>query len=509
MLKLDAAKVEEVLNDPAVSDEDKRWLREQLVIYEASLEANPLQAFWPHSVPQRQFMEAKTRLQAALAGNRFGKTTALVVKCLIQHTPDDILPDHLKPYKLATGSPVMGRLLVPSEKAFITYTEPAIKKWIPKQLYRGGNWAKAWSKQHSILYFADGGQLGVYTYSAEAETMVGADLDYVGYDEPPPEAHRNECRIRLVDRDGFEMFAFTPVNTGAGIGWLYRTVWKRREHPDVTVVRGAIHDNPLLSKAAVEAALAEYPDDEREAREFGTFKHFGGMVYPDGFEKVLVPPVEPKQLEGQDIVVGIDPGLKNAAFVWVAFDRDNRAVVFDTVMLQEQTPAAYVKAIRAKNIQWGLKNPLYVIDPSARNRSLTNADSVESLLQKLGVYPMHGQNDVQAGVQQIRDRIAQEAFFVCRQPTTYPELGDGTAGVRDEAEEYRMQDRPDGEFKVVKENDHRLDALRYALMARLWFRRQAADPLKGPEFEPGVAPPMREFFAYAPAASVPPMGSMS
>jgi hypothetical protein len=63
---------------------------------------------------------------------------------------------------------------------------------------------------------------------------------------------------------------------------------------------------------------------------------------------------------------------------------------------------------------------------------------------------MHGMNAVEAGVQQIRLRMEKRMFWVspdCR-------------GLRDEAEEYRMADRPDGEFKVVKERDHRLDALR-------------------------------------------------
>jgi hypothetical protein len=39
-------------------------------------------------------------------------------------------------------------------------------------------------------------------------------------------------------------------------------------------------------------------------------------------------------------------------------------------------------------------------------------------------------------------------------------------GLRDEADEYAAEDRPDGEFKPIKQNDHRLDALRYLAMYR-------------------------------------------
>jgi hypothetical protein len=165
----------------------------------------------------------------------------------------------------------------------------------------------------------------------------------------------------------------------------------------------------------------------------------------------------PEDTKNWDVVVGMDPGLKNAAFIWVGFDSDNVAYVFDEVLLNEKTPEDYVRAIHQTNAKWGV-SPTYVIDPSARNRSLVNAESVEANLQRLGIYPVHGQNQVEAGIQQIRSRMQHRRFWVspkCR-------------GLRDEAEEYRMQDRDDGEFKVVKERDHRLDALRYACMYRAW-----------------------------------------
>lgn len=469
-------------------------------------ERNPLQEFEPH-LKQRPFFEASTPVQAAFAGNRFGKTTALVVKCFIQHTPDELLPSWLRPYKLARSEPVMGRLLCPSFKVLEGVNLPALRRWAPREILLGGSWEKAWSKEHRVVRFKDGGQLEVFTYEQDADKMGGASLDYVAYDEPPPEAIREECRFRLIDRDGFEMFAMTPVNmSGGGIGWVYRKIWKRREHPGVTVVQGSIHDNPTLPPEAIERALGEFAvdDPERRAREFGEFVHIGGMVYAGGFERVLREPLSPEELRGRDVVVGIDPGLKNAAFVWVAFDADNRIVVFDEVLLQERTPSDYARAIRVTNRKWGLSesNVQFVIDPSARNRPVSGVgQSVEALLHLEGIYPLHGQNDVQAGVQQVRNRIARGGFFVCS----------NLHGLRSEAEEYRAEDRPDGEFKVVKENDHRLDALRYAVMTRLW--QPSADLVEAREdlgayLQRGEAPPYQDFVGAAPQ-EFGPLGFMS
>jgi hypothetical protein len=68
-----------------------------------------------------------------------------------------------------------------------------------------------------------------------------------------------------------------------------------------------------------------------------------------------------------------------------------------------------------------------------------------------------------------------------------------------------MEDRPDGEFKVVKENDHRLDALRYGLMSRPWY--PLAHEFEGRNrWTPGVAP-AADFFGLE--RESPPLGSFS
>jgi hypothetical protein len=102
------------------------------------------------------------------------------------------------------------------------------------------------------------------------------------------------------------------------------------------------------------------------------------------------------------------------------------------------------------------------------------------------VFATSGQNNVEAGIQQIRVRLANERLWV----------SPSCAGLRDEADEYAAEDREDKDqaFKVIKQNDHRLDALRYAVMERVWDPVLEADapknPLGLPERPPvGVAPP--------------------
>jgi hypothetical protein len=195
-----------------------------------------------------------------------------------------------------------------------------------------------------------------------------------------------------------------------------------------------------------------------------------------------------------DPVVSIDPGIRNAAFIWGGFDDENVCRVFDEHLLQDESAAGYAVRVWLGNAKWGLgdeaerrralhyfreqipdpelrdrfcsrvdvrrrgEEPTYVIDPAARSRGQVNAESVKSELARFEIYAMDGQNQVEAGISQVRTRIAHGRL----------EVSSECAGLRDEADEYAAEDRPDGEFKPIKQNDHRLDALRYLCMSRPW-----------------------------------------
>jgi hypothetical protein len=83
------------LLDPNLSPEDKTWIEEKLREADRLFERDPLQAFEPHSPAQKEFLEARTPIQAAFCGNQFGKTCALIVKCYAQHLPSEALSGRL------------------------------------------------------------------------------------------------------------------------------------------------------------------------------------------------------------------------------------------------------------------------------------------------------------------------------------------------------------------------------------------------------------------------------
>ena len=65
--------------------------------------------------------------------------------------------------------------------------------------------------------------------------------------------------------------------------------------------------------------------------------------------------------------------------------------------------------------------------------------------------------------------------------------------LRWELERYRVDDKEDGKFKVVKSNDHAADALRYVCMSRLWYAPEVAPPPpKYHTFQPNYQPPYKD-----------------
>jgi hypothetical protein len=460
-------------------------------------QSNPLLLFEPHSQPQREFIQASTRVVAAFAGNRFGKSTALVVSALRELLDRDVLPGWLAEGK-RFDAPLDGWILCPTDDKIYDSMMPALRKWCPQGLLKGGDFNKGWNGQRNILSFKNGSTLAFKTYKQEPSTLGGAELRFIGYDEPPPQTHREEARMRLMG-GGFEMFAMTPLKTNTG--YVKRVIWKRREAPNITVVKGSIHDNPTLDPEMIAEALGDMTDLWRRAREFGDFIDVGGLIYPEFEACVVDKPWSAEFIRSLDVVVGIDPGIRNAGFSWTGFDRDLTAYVFDEGLLQDKTAAQYVEFIRATNARWGLTKVSYVVDPAAKQRAQANGMTVLAEIHKAGVYPNLGQNDHELGFGQMRTRMAHGRFKVS--PTC--------VGLRDEADEYAAKEpeegRDDSYLEPVPGGAHRLDSLRYGVLERFWdpVAEQEA-PNRRLGWEPNVARPM---LFRGPAQEAPPMGSFS
>jgi hypothetical protein len=164
--------------------------------------------------------------------------------------------------------------------------------------------------------------------------------------------------------------------------------------------------------------------------------------------------------------VGIDPGVARGGVVWCGFDRDGVQLVYDELYPEGKTVGEIAKAIKAKNRWWGIDPDFYVIDPSARNRSLVNAQSVEAEFQRNDIFPIHGQNSREAGILQLRGRLENGGLFIAENCKAVLYEAKRWLVAKDEK---TSEQTASGDQFVTKGPDHTWDPIRYCAMERLWF----------------------------------------
>ncbi len=486
-------------NDPEV-------IRE-LAELEAIFEANPLERYNHPELPkyhrkQMQFHKAKVPalgIKGLVAGNRCGKTIGCVVDDVIQLVPRDIVPAHLQdakkwdpPCHIWVGAPKLAK----HEDTIL----PLFRKFLPKAVLPNGEFGKAYKGQSRILELTCGSTVGFKTYDQDLDAWASAEVHRIHWDEEPNIPHsadlRSEARARLLSTGGEEIIGMSPL---LGYSWVYDDVWLKRDEPNVEIVHMTMADNPWLTAEMIAEFAAGLTEDEKRMRVEGEFVHVGGLVYPQLAEKHYVEKPPREHLKGQTIIVGIDPGVNTTAVVFVAFDRDNDALVFDELYLHDNNaiPKNAAKAIKQKLSLWDVEPRHYLIDPSARNRSLTDAQRVQELYKYEGIRAHPAQNDRETGVFEVRRRLEFDRILISRE----------CRKLRWEMERYRQDPKPDGSFDVLKEDDHGCDALRYVCMAKPLPTLTRPQTRTGKViYQPGTALPMK---ARKPRRNVGPLGAFS
>jgi phage terminase large subunit-like protein len=481
---------------------EQRAQAEKLAAELASIaKKNPLQLFAPHCDEQQKFLAAHTSIVAAFCGNQSGKSTIGAVKALVNLLSRDAVPVHLQQFRQRPWElPTHGWGLCPSEDKIFDSLLPALKKWCPQETLYGQNWRRAFNAERMQLTFRNGSTLTFKTYKQDPSTLGGATLDFVWYDEPPPRAHRDEAATRLLATGGPEWYTMTPLK--ANSAWIRRDIWRQRAADHITVCKWSMHDNPHLNKARVKELLESYVNDIwRRAREFGDFMDIAGLVYADMPRCAVQHKPKRDEFRSWDHVWGIDPGIRNAAIVCGGFDHHGVDHIYDEALIQNGTPTQYAQAIDILAARYGLtrKRILFVIDPAARQRSQATGDTVQSELARVGIFTVNGNNDREAGQQQIRDRILHRRLVLYERCT----------GLLADADEFAWE-MSDDDTDIGPADDspfHRLATLRYQVMVRPFY---PADEQAAPERDLG-RPPDRALPAHLLTlpAVIPPMGSMS
>ena len=317
-------------------------------------------------------------------------------------------------------------------------------------------------------------------YSAGREKWQGPSLDFVWFDEEPPEDIYSEGLTRTnVGSNGAEgvsgitSITFTPLQGMSNVVKKFLIEKPLGAHVTTMTINDALHYTEEQRKSII----ASYPAHERDARSNGTPTLGSGAIFPvdeDSIKEGIfsIPAHWPR-------IAGIDFGWDHpTAGGWLAWDRDTDTLhLYDVYRVSQASPIIHAATFKAK----GASIP--VSWPHDGNNDTAAGENLATQYRKLGLNMLRdkathppalqepegsGGNSVEAGLMEMLDRMQTGRFKVA-------------SHLEDFFEEFRLYHRKNG--KVVKENDDIISAVRYAMMM-LRFAKVPSHVNRTPQIRP-------------------------
>lgn len=214
------------------------------------------------------------------------------------------------------------------------------------------------------------------------------------------------------------------------------------------VVMATWSDVPHIEEAAKQEMLASYSPHEREARSKGIPSLGSGAIYPVPESDVVCDPFEIPI--DWPCVYGLDVGWNRTAAVWAAYDKNSDTIYLYSEHYRGQAePSIHADAIKAR----GTWIP-GVIDPASEGRSQKDGARLIDEYHKLGLDIISAERTlVESGILAVWQRLSSGRLKV------FSHLKNWIA-------EFRIY-RRDEKGKIVKKNDHLMDATRYLIVSGL------------------------------------------
>ncbi len=204
-------------------------------------------------------------------------------------------------------------------------------------------------------------------------------------------------------------------------------------------------DAPHLDEETKADMLAATPPHLRDARSKGIPSLGSGAIYPIPETEIKCDPFQIPLY--WPCAYALDVGWNKTAAVWGAWDRDSDIIYIWSEHYRGQAePAIHAQAINSRG-DWMTG----VIDPASRGRSQKDGTALWDMYRDLGLDLQFAENRVEAGIYEVWQRLSTGRLKIF-------------SNLQSTFAEFRLY-RRDEKGKIVKENDHLMDALRYLIMS--------------------------------------------
>jgi len=280
------------------------------------------------------------------------------------------------------------------------------------------------------------------------ETLRGQSFDLIVLDEVASmrnffENWQEVIRPTLTDRKGEAIFISTPK----GFNHFYDLYGMEHKDKDYKSFHFTSYDNPHIPKDELDKAAQELPADRFAQEYMADFRKAEGLVYKEfNREKhVWKDEVVTKKVLATTAmrIVGLDWGYTNpTAILSIYLDTDSHYWVMNEYFKAQKTTAEIIEY--AGSLQ-GMK---YYPDPAEPDRN--------EEMRKAGLNVQEVSKDVEAGINSVRELFKTGRLHI----------HGSCLELINELETYhypeKKADKNEPELPV-KEDDHLVDALRYAL----------------------------------------------
>lgn len=361
-----------------------------------------------------------------------------------------------------------------AQKKLLSYLNP---EWIVDVKVRSG---RADDIENAVLDYVlvksiHGGvsRIGFKSCEQGRGKFQGTSLDWVWFDEEPPEEIYTECMMRIIDREGDIWGTMTPL---MGLTWVYDKIYlNERNDPDIWCSSMQWSDNPFLSQAEIAKLEEKMTEEEREARQYGRFVAMSGLIYKEFNEQIHVIDPFPVPREWFD-TISIDPGMEHPLSChFYACDHDGTVYVIAEHYKNGWTVEQHAQSIKkiAQDLDW--KFDAYgklegIIDAAATQRTLQSEKNVVELFAEHGISlsaTSKQQKDQWTGIQRVKQYLTlREANDKQAFPKGKPRIFifRNCVNMIREFKSYRW--KPDTDGEVIKTGDDAMDDLRYYIMHR-------------------------------------------
>lgn len=278
------------------------------------------------------------------------------------------------------------------------------------------------------------------------ETLRGQSIDLIVLDEVASmryfwEGWQEVVRPTLTDRKGQAMFISTPK----GFNHFYELYCEESKDKNFKSFHFTSYDNPNIPSEEIDEAKNQLTDDQFAQEYLADFRKQEGLVYKE-FQRARHI-FSDADIDTADFIAGVDFGFTNPTCVLsIKRDRNDKYWITDEYYQTGRTAIQVAEYIQNQNF-----NKVYP-DPAS-------PEAIKELTDRhVNVYEVNkGADSIVNGINKVRELFKQGRLMI----------HESCKNLIWELETYAYAERKANHNETetpLKENDHAVDAMRYALM---------------------------------------------